>query len=94
MHAAAIDGRVQHLGIRRSTSGHADSLTADHGLMFNLSNPDYLVFLTWSGGWKKTFQIQKRDRPWQRLILVPLTMAMSRVIWEEFMQGRPNSQPS
>ena len=78
---------VERLGIRRSTSGHADSLTADHGLLFMLSNRERLVYLSWSGGRKKTYQISRAERPWQRMICVPITVAMTRAIREEFMRG-------
>ena len=67
--------------------GHAHSLTTHHGLLFELSDPNVLVHMVWSGGRKTTFQIRRDDVPWSRWLVVPLTVAMIRAIGDEFLRG-------
>ena len=80
-----LDTMVQWLGIRRS-GGHADSLTADYGLLFTLSDRDWVVYMTFSRG-KRTWRIPRAHPPWQRAIFLPVTKAMSNSIREQYMRG-------
>ena len=80
---------VERFGLDRlgGRGGHAHSLTTHHGLLFELSDPNVLVHMVWSGGRKTTFQIRRDDVPWSRWLVVPLTVAMIRAIGDEFLRG-------
>ena len=67
--------------------GHAHSLTTHHGLWFELSDPNVLVHMVWSGGRKMTFQIRRDDALWSRWLVVPLTVATAQAIGDEFLRG-------